>query len=108
MQSWQDKVKEAKNRGYQAYIILTLCRSAYAYMFAKHVSKRIGAEWAKSEYPQWAVLIDTALAWSRIDAKDDILDETFHKQTVKFVRFMLDVKLPLPLTGQPVVNPVCK
>lgn len=93
MHTWRDGVGDAKNRGAQAYIILTLSRSLYAYKFAKHVSKRIGAEWAKSEYPEWSVVIDTALKWSRIDQKDDINDEAFQKQTAEFVQFILeDVK----------------
>ena len=49
--------------GWQAYAILTMCRGLYALRSGERLSKRVAAEWAQQEFPQWADLIGRALGW---------------------------------------------
>jgi hypothetical protein len=46
---------------YPAYCVLNLCRLMYSHRTKNMVvSKRFSAGWARSEYPQWLPLIDSA------------------------------------------------
>jgi len=81
--------RESEKRGQQAYVILTGCRSLYAYKFAKHISKTSGAEWAIDQYPQWRNLIQKAVEWSRNKAVDAVVDKDNQEATIKLVDFMV-------------------
>ncbi|MCL4507630.1 MAG: DUF4111 domain-containing protein [Chloroflexi bacterium] len=63
---------------YQAYAILTMCRSLYTFHFGVVGSKPVAARWAQGELGQpWAGLIAKALAWGHGDTVirlDDTLD----------------------------------
>lgn len=51
-----------KTRGYQSYIVLTLCRMLYTLEFGTIVSKRVAADWAQGVVDErWILLI--ARAW---------------------------------------------
>lgn len=89
MQTYSESVKNAERRGVQAYTIVTLCRSLYAYKFAKHVSKKFGSQWAIGEYPQWRELTQSGLSWSRNQKEDAVADKQNQKEVVKFVSFVL-------------------
>lgn len=43
MQTLDNGANDAKNRGAQAYLVLTACRSLYAYLHGEHTSKKDGA-----------------------------------------------------------------
>ncbi|WP_161977935.1 nucleotidyltransferase domain-containing protein [Dictyobacter kobayashii] len=85
--SWLAMAKEARHKGYQSYIILSMCRSLYAIKFGKQISKFKGAEWAMREYSAWADLIQKAVEWhGSSDKSDNLASQT---ETVKFVVFAL-------------------
>lgn len=89
MQTYAESVKSAEKRGEQAYVIVTMCRSLYAYKFAKHVSKKLGSSWAMDEYVQWRELIQKRLDWNRNTEVDTVVDQDHQRATAKFVSFML-------------------
>jgi hypothetical protein len=86
--SWSEMAKEARHKGYQSYIILSLCRNLYAIKFGKQVSKFEGGEWAIREYPQWADLVQKAEEWHGSPDRSDSLDS--QAETVRFVAFALN------------------
>ncbi|MFO7170385.1 MAG: DUF4111 domain-containing protein [Chloroflexota bacterium] len=86
---WQDWVEHMRRRGSQAYAILTMCRALYAISNRAQVSKLQAARWAQARFPQWAPLIERALAW-RVAPDDAGVDhEATFGETVGFVRFTL-------------------
>ncbi len=59
---WQNHVKQTKaSRPYQSYAVLTLCRAFYTITNNEQVSKKKAADWALSQFPEWAGLIREAL-----------------------------------------------
>ena len=66
---------------YQAYAIVTMCRSFYTIQFADVVSKSAAAEWFVSAYPQWESLVRKAENW-RKGMKFNLLTETL--QLIQF------------------------
>jgi hypothetical protein len=64
---------------YRTYAVLTMCRMRYTLRHGTVVSKPVAAQWAQATFPQWAALIDAALAWSR-DVPPDV------DQTLDFIR----------------------
>ena len=59
---WRDHVKQARNaRPYQSYAVLTLCRALYTVAHKQQVSKKDAAEWAASQFPEWADFIREAI-----------------------------------------------
>lgn len=89
MLTWKDKTSSATRRGLQAYIVLTMCRSLYAYEHGENVSKKQGAQWATSQYPQWNDLIDKSVSRSRISENSDGVDLANQKQVQNFVKYIL-------------------
>ena len=70
---------------YQAYAILTMCRSLYTLQYGTVASKPVTARWAQEALGErWAALIERALAW-RHDAQLDNLNET-----LDFIRYTLE------------------
>jgi hypothetical protein len=69
------KQENLRDRVYQAYGVLTMCRIAYTLSSGLITSKPRAAAWMRAQYPQWTGLIDRALAWRSDDGVDD-LDET--------------------------------
>ena len=59
---WKDHVKQTRNaRPYQSYAVLTLCRALYTVAHKQQVSKKNAAEWAASQFLEWADFIREAL-----------------------------------------------
>jgi len=55
-----------RQREYQAYAVLTMCRALYTLQHSTVVSKGLAAAWAQEFLGQeWAELIEEALAWPR-------------------------------------------
>ncbi|MCD4754072.1 MAG: DUF4111 domain-containing protein [Anaerolineaceae bacterium] len=50
---------------YQAYAVVTMCRSFYTIQFADVVSKSDAAEWFVGAYPQWESLVRKAETWRK-------------------------------------------
>lgn len=76
---WQPMLTDAgrlQSSEYQAYAILTMCRSLYTLHHADAVSKIVAATWAKAtQSTHWHDLIDRALAWRHgmaLDALDEV------------------------------------
>jgi predicted nucleotidyltransferase len=89
-QSWSEWVNDMRDQPGQAYAILTLCRALYTSIYGEQVSKKQAALSAQQRFPEWAELIQNALAW-RIGWRDQLVDPvaTF-PETVKFVNFAID------------------
>lgn len=60
--AWKDWVAGMSTPGGQAYAVLTLCRALYASTHGEQASKRQAARAAQTLVPQWASLIEWALA----------------------------------------------
>ena len=81
--------KEIISRGYQSYIVLSLCRILYTLQFGDIVSKPKAAKWAKENLDDvWKVLIDRAWIGRHNDPQltPDINDVS---QTLDFIRYAL-------------------
>lgn len=63
--AWRLYIKKAQSRLFQAYAILTMCRSLYSVTHGEQVSKIQAARWAEQELPEWAWLIRNAVAWRK-------------------------------------------
>ena len=63
MRRFADRVPDDASPGSQAYAILTICRGMLACTEGVRASKRVAAEWAMAEFPQWAALVADALQW---------------------------------------------
>jgi hypothetical protein len=64
--SWRDRLEDEawlRPRAYQAFAILTFCRALYTLQHGDVVSKPRAAAWARETYPEWAPMIEQALAW---------------------------------------------
>lgn len=85
--SWGVWVEGMKNRYAQSYAIFSICRALYACRNGEQVSKREAAMWAQKELPEWAGLIQNALAWKEA-GKDSVADEASFPQTVQFVNYV--------------------
>jgi predicted nucleotidyltransferase len=99
VQDWGEWVYHGRDRPWQAYTILTMCRALYAVTHGRQASKRQAALWAQQELPQWSPLIGDALAW-RAAWRDDVADpEATFPETVRFVQFIIG-----QVTGQPAMK----
>lgn len=73
-------------REYQAYAVLTMCRALYTLQHGTVVSKPTAARWAQGALgPEWAELIEEALAWPRGPQPDRL------EQTLALIRHTLRV-----------------
>lgn len=85
---WVHDMREPKA---QAYAVLTMCRALYALEFGDQPSKQRAAHWVQSRWPQWAALIQQALAW-RVARSEDLPDgESVFPETERFVTFAANV-----------------
>lgn len=87
---WYDWVTHTKeSRPYQAYAVLTICRAFYVMNNGEQVSKKQAANWAQKKYPEWATLIENALAW-RTDWQNKMVNpQETYPDVEKFVRQLL-------------------
>ncbi len=77
------------SRGYQCYIVLTLCRMLYTLQYGTLVSKPVAAQWARAALNEpWASLIDKAWA-GRQDPQSEMQPEDI-SATLGFIRYTLN------------------
>ena len=83
-----DDPNQIKSRGYQSYIVLSLCRMLYTLQCGTIISKRAAADWAQDALSkQWTPLI--ARAWlGRQNAGSDAQPEDVDG-TLNFIRFTM-------------------
>jgi hypothetical protein len=92
--SWAQWVDDCRQLKGQAYAILTLCRALYTLTHGEQLSKLQAAAWAMQSFPQWADLIERALAWRKgagpapVDTEEIDAAATF-PTTVRFVHFAI-------------------
>jgi len=83
---WEPKLREPEwleNSHYQSYLVLNLCRILYTVFRADVCSKKVSADWVKTQYPQWANLINTAQNWHYG------IQMLMQKETLEFLRFVI-------------------
>lgn len=87
LEEWWRPMLEApaflQRRDYQAYATLTMCRALHALRYGTIASKPVAARWGQAEFPQWAALIERALAWPHGEQGDEFA------ATLEFLRFTL-------------------
>jgi predicted nucleotidyltransferase len=87
---WREHVFTSRERPWQAYAILTLCRALYANERGELASKQQAARWAQRELPEWAALIENALYWRTHWRDREVDHETTYAETVRFVHYLID------------------
>jgi hypothetical protein len=84
---WQpmlDEPRFIRNREYEAFSTLTMCRALYALEYGDIVSKPVAARWAlKTLDGRWAELIDRAAAWPQEPQLESL------SETLEFIRYTL-------------------
>jgi hypothetical protein len=84
---WRDWVSHTRDsRPFQAYTILTMCRALYAWDSGTQVSKRVAAEWAMQQLPEYASIIANALEWRRNHRDNDINHAATYRYAVVMVQ----------------------
>ena len=80
-----DRPDWLRRRDYQAFAILTMCRSLYTFERGEIASKPVAAAWAREALgPPWAQLIERALIWRHDKRPDDMA------AMLGFVRYMVE------------------
>ena len=69
--------------------MLTVARGLYTLAHRRAPSKIQAAAWAKQRYPQWAELIERALAWRANPHSDQLTAEQIRPEVADFVNDML-------------------
>jgi hypothetical protein len=83
---WRDWVSHTRDsRPFQAYTILTMCRALYAWDTGTQVSKRVAAEWAMQQLPDYAGVIANALEWRRNHRDNDVNHVATYRYAVMMV-----------------------
>ena len=90
LSDWVAHGMRAQQRKGQAYAILTMCRALYTTKNGEPTSKKQAALWAQGELPQWATLIQNALAWRQAWREEQVDHAATHPETVRFVNFVRD------------------
>ena len=97
-----DDPSQIKKRGYQSFIVLSLCRMSYTLRHGEVLSKAAAAQWALENLdPRWRTLIERARIGRQnpnLDAESEDIDGT-----LDMVRYVLDETKPTPY---PEVNEV--
>jgi hypothetical protein len=65
MRQFPTRVRDGDSLPAQAYAILTMCRGWYTLCVGDQPSKAMAAARAQREFPEWAPLIRSALAWRK-------------------------------------------
>jgi hypothetical protein len=87
---WLEWTDQPHDQAWQGYVILTMCRIAYALCFGEQSSKRAAARWMQGEHPEWTWLIQKALLWRRGERDEGAAQLATFDETVRFVRFVAD------------------
>jgi hypothetical protein len=72
--SFPERFDEDATPGSQSYAVLTMCRGLYLLRDRERLSKREAARRASDEFPRWAPLIGSAVAWRDAPRKEDVPD----------------------------------
>jgi aminoglycoside adenylyltransferase-like protein/nucleotidyltransferase-like protein len=84
-----DNPNKISSRGYQSYVVLSLCRILYTLQFGDIVSKPVAAGWAKETLGDpWVSLIDRA--WIGRHHSQSGADSEDINGTLDFIRFTLE------------------
>jgi predicted nucleotidyltransferase len=65
MRRFPSRVRDGDSLPAQVYAILTMCRGWYTLCVGDQPSKVVAAAWAQRDFPEWAPLIRSALAWRK-------------------------------------------
>jgi predicted nucleotidyltransferase len=88
---------EIRHRGYQSYIVLTLCRILYTLQSGEVASKLKSANWAKKAIGEtWKPLIEDA--WEGRHASQMPPDPAALRQTQDFIKYTLEGSRHVKLT----------
>lgn len=95
LQGWWRSVLDdphfIRNREYEAYAALTMCRALYALEYGDIVSKPAAARWALNALSKrWAQLIDRAVAWPQEPQPNQL------PETLELIRYTIDRALAAP------------
>ncbi len=83
-----DDPRPTKYRGYQSYIVLSLCRILYTLEYGTVVSKRVAARWARESLGErWVPLIESA--WVGRDNPEPAASLEDVNGTLDFIRYAL-------------------
>jgi predicted nucleotidyltransferase len=83
VRAWPEWVRDMQATGAQAYTVLTLCRAAETLATGRQVSKLAAANAGRSQFPEWAALIDWARDWWYHGGSDS--DHGPHEDVRRFV-----------------------
>jgi hypothetical protein len=84
-----DNPAQIKKRGYQSYIVLTMCRVLYTLYYGDVVSKPNAAHWARETLDQrWKPLIERAVI-GRQHPECEALSEDL-SETMNLIRYTLE------------------
>ncbi|MEX2238745.1 MAG: aminoglycoside adenylyltransferase domain-containing protein [Dehalococcoidia bacterium] len=83
---WPAWIRELQpSRPYQGYAVLTMCRAFYAHELGAQASKKRAAAWAAERLPEWAGLIQSAMAWREEWRNREVDPQATLPEVVKFV-----------------------
>jgi predicted nucleotidyltransferase len=90
-----EQPSQIKNRGYQSFIVLSLCRMLYTLNHGKILSKAAAAQWALENLdPRWRTLIERALIGRQNPNLDAEVEDV--NGTLSMMRYVLDQTRPTP------------
>lgn len=85
---WEPQLSDSfrlKDREYQAYSVVTMCRMLFTLKKGEIISKPVSAQWVKDTFDKkWSDLVDRALIWKKDDGVDDL------ELTKDFIRFTIE------------------
>ena len=92
--AWRERVSdfnEQSTRGATAYAVFTMCRAMYAARYGRQASKNDAISWAKKEFPQWTLLLESAQDWRKRqwEAKKETIGSELPK-VIEFINFATD------------------
>jgi hypothetical protein len=87
---WVDGADQPRDRTWQSYVTLTLCRVLYASTKGEQSSKVQAAFWVQTQFPQWASLIQNALVWRRGWQDEDVDQAATFAEAAAFIHFVVD------------------
>ena len=104
-----EHLEQITHRGYQSYIVLTVCRVLFTLQHGEVASKPAAADWAKEALDKrWTPLIERAWVGRQNAGMDADLDEL--KETMEFIQYALKynpgIKKMTSPTPYPEVNHV--
>jgi predicted nucleotidyltransferase len=92
LQGWPANMEAKSKQTDLAYVVLTMCRSLYAFTYAENISKVMGAHWMIEEYPRFTKLIQKSLVLSRSTQNVDTDDMLMKREATELVNFVCSGK----------------